>query len=681
MLGFQAGVSYSAEETKKKLMEAFEDPASKFKGAAGELAKTWGGMLSMMSDAWFQFRNMVMEAGIFDYIRGALSLLLAHIRELREQGDLGSWAKDMADKVVGALGTIAKWVARLSDAWWGWKMIWEGLKLGFASFSMIINTGLEVLADSIEAIFRLLGAAIGKMGRLIEIMDITGMFVGLGKSMQAVGAQLEGMTEASKKFGESAAYWKNIADEADKTLASLTGQESNYEKVLHLLEKVKTKAAEYAAEADKAGIDRPVLKKPKEADVKGARSIQKSESNRLAVISNAEMANLDRIYEYGLIKMTEYYDTKKEMISAQFEHEMEILRAGAAEEKDPIKKLAIEDQLFAKRSAYHQALADIELDIWNAEKERNKERISAVKLIEDIKARVKISTGTGLDSLFQKEKAELQERHNDEIQSLKDMKAEQALIEEAYRMQQIERDQLAVDQRKKALDTHLANTKSAMAFMADAFGAMYESTGRQSKKWARAQRAMQVGLTIITTYQSAVDAYAAGMKIPVVGYILAPIMAAFAVAAGMAKVSAMRSQQLALGGEVKGRSPHTKADNIPIDATAGEFMQPVSAVQYYGKSVMEAMRRKMIPSEIFAGWRDRSFVVPKGRSLATGGAPDIVPTTSQPAASTMVPLTIINVTDPREIQKWVSSPEGQDAYLNVISSNAGIVRRLLEIER
>jgi phage tail tape-measure protein len=72
MLGFQAGVTYSAEETRKRLIEAWEDPLSKFRGAATALSSTWDGLLSMMADRWFQFRSMVMDAGLYNYIKNAV---------------------------------------------------------------------------------------------------------------------------------------------------------------------------------------------------------------------------------------------------------------------------------------------------------------------------------------------------------------------------------------------------------------------------------------------------------------------------------------------------------------------------------------------------------------------------------------------------------------------------------
>jgi len=69
MLGFTAGVKYSVDDTRKMLMEAWDDPESKFKGATLELAKTWEGTMSMFSDAWFQFKVGLMDLGAFDAIK------------------------------------------------------------------------------------------------------------------------------------------------------------------------------------------------------------------------------------------------------------------------------------------------------------------------------------------------------------------------------------------------------------------------------------------------------------------------------------------------------------------------------------------------------------------------------------------------------------------------------------
>lgn len=62
------------------------------------------------------------------------------------------------------------------------------------------------------------------------------------------------------------------------------------------------------------------------------------------------------------------------------------------------------------------------------------------------------------------------------------------------------------------------------------------------------------------------------------------------------------------GGPIEGWSPHKRADNVPIWATAGEFMQPVDTVDYYGVGFMEALRKRQIPRDAIAGYATGGLV-------------------------------------------------------------------------
>lgn len=79
MLGFQAGVSYSAEDTRRMLMESWSRTDSQFRGATDQLADTWTGLMSMLSDRWFQFRTEVMRGGLFDALKDNARTALAFI--------------------------------------------------------------------------------------------------------------------------------------------------------------------------------------------------------------------------------------------------------------------------------------------------------------------------------------------------------------------------------------------------------------------------------------------------------------------------------------------------------------------------------------------------------------------------------------------------------------------------
>ncbi|MEI4273929.1 hypothetical protein TEK04_19585 [Klenkia sp. LSe6-5] len=81
---------------------------------------------------------------------------------------------------------------------------------------------------------------------------------------------------------------------------------------------------------------------------------------------------------------------------------------------------------------------------------------------------------------------------------------------------------------------------------------------------------------------------------------------------------------LADGGPVPGWSPHSRADNIPIDATAGEFMQPVRAVDRYGLNFMEDVRTGRFPVELAR------------RGFADGGLISLVGSADTAAASASI---------------------------------------------
>lgn len=62
------------------------------------------------------------------------------------------------------------------------------------------------------------------------------------------------------------------------------------------------------------------------------------------------------------------------------------------------------------------------------------------------------------------------------------------------------------------------------------------------------------------------------------------------------------------GGLIPGSSPSSMADDVPLMATSGEFMQPVGTVQHYGVNAMEALRTRRIPKEALEGYASGGLV-------------------------------------------------------------------------
>jgi hypothetical protein len=125
---------------------------------------------------------------------------------------------------------------------------------------------------------------------------------------------------------------------------------------------------------------------------------------------------------------------------------------------------------------------------------------------------------------------------------------------------------------------------------------------------------------------------------------------------------------------VGGTSPHSKADNIVANLTAKEFVQPVSAVRYYGKAAMEALRRKAIPREIFSG-----FALPEPHS-----GPKFAYATGGPVVGGNGPVNakqdikIFNFVDHREMVAAMGTSEGDDAIINSISRQREKVMQVLK---
>lgn len=136
-------------------------------------------------------------------------------------------------------------------------------------------------------------------------------------------------------------------------------------------------------------------------------------------------------------------------------------------------------------------------------------------------------------------------------------------------------------------------------------------------------------------------------------------------------------QQLAAGGMVGGWSPHKKADNVPIWATAREFMQPVDAVDYYGLSFMESIRRRAFPRNLAHALAGNTLPrVPSSYRLADGGqVPGAPQQTTLKSGDTR--LRVINVLDKNMVGDFLSTADGETAIINMIRRNGTTIRTLI----
>lgn len=88
-----------------KLMAIF---AEKYGGAMDKLSATWDGMIANMADLWSGFQLSIMNAGLFDWMKGKLAGVLDTINRMKETGQLDVWAKNISDRIVMVLDNAWK---------------------------------------------------------------------------------------------------------------------------------------------------------------------------------------------------------------------------------------------------------------------------------------------------------------------------------------------------------------------------------------------------------------------------------------------------------------------------------------------------------------------------------------------------------------------------------------------
>ena len=92
------------------------------------------------------------------------------------------------------------------------------------------------------------------------------------------------------------------------------------------------------------------------------------------------------------------------------------------------------------------------------------------------------------------------------------------------------------------------------------------------------------------------------------------------------------------GGPIGGWSPHPKADNLLSWVTAGEWVQPVAAVDYYGPRFMEAVRTRTLPKP--AGYADGGEVGGVGPGWSGVNAPVFMPAPVTTVTNISVPIEV-----------------------------------------
>jgi tape measure domain-containing protein len=140
----------------------------RYDGASDRAMATWDGMMSNLKDQWTRFQLLVMDAGLFDWMKGELEGLLDTLDQMAADGSLQRWATDLGNNILWVLQSI-KWLGTgIYETWrdqvypflegasillGGWDVLgWIALGLVFSKTLFGIHRGILMISRGLALI-------------------------------------------------------------------------------------------------------------------------------------------------------------------------------------------------------------------------------------------------------------------------------------------------------------------------------------------------------------------------------------------------------------------------------------------------------------------------------------------------------------------------------------------------
>jgi tape measure domain-containing protein len=146
------------------LMDAL---GSKYFGASERASETWNGIISNLRDQWTRFQRMVMNSGLFVWMKGQLQQLLDTLNRMAANGQLQAWAdavghqmmavlqgiRDLAVGIYNVWTTVFPALNRFAEIVGGWDVVgWIALGALFSNSLLLVAGGIIKIGIGLAAI-------------------------------------------------------------------------------------------------------------------------------------------------------------------------------------------------------------------------------------------------------------------------------------------------------------------------------------------------------------------------------------------------------------------------------------------------------------------------------------------------------------------------------------------------
>jgi len=494
---------------------------------------------------------------------------------LKKAGTLGAQgfkALGTAIKATG-IGLLVGIVVKLTQKMTENKKIAEALEVVFNGLGVVFNVLVEALTplgDLLISAFTEPQQAVETLrGNLIALKDYFGTL--LDTAINPVYRGLlnlqRGFYEAaiaSKEFlGLDASELKQSVREIDEQLADLVvKQEENKEALAEPWKEATQAIKGYVDEAKTAVTQSTALTKQQQA----LRDAQR-ELNVATAQGAAEVEELKRQSDDQRLSIEQRIDaaTRAAELNKKFADEnvaisqqrAELLREEIRLQGETEERLEALAQAEIEAANARQASATIQTELQNKLFALNQELITQEeeRLAAEEEARIAREEGLA------------------EEQKLKD----KAAAEDLARAERLAEQEKRIEQAKKDVRDQTLNALLALneAFAGD--------TEEQQKKAFERSKTIQSAQTLISTYESAVQAFKSLAGIPVVGPGLGAAAAAAATAAGLANVKQIQSQQYQSASAGGGGAGYSSAGSSPASGAQQAPTAPTLDLSFLGQ--------------------------------------------------------------------------------------------------
>jgi hypothetical protein len=395
-----------------------------------------------------------------------------------------------------------------------------------------VGRTFEIVADSILIAFQVIGAGALKLIReaialadKIPGIDFTQTLADFDKGMDEGFARLdENIDGLKQKFEEPLAgdKFRKFWDDA-----KISSQEAAEQAVKTRAEAVKTGEARKKAEEDAA---------------KAAQKAQEAIEGELTALERAAKTwgmSADQVKIYDL-QLKGANETQLSQAQALLDtvSALEAQKEATEEYQKVAEGLRTEEE--RRTDTLLSQLSAIEA-VNDAESGKNTDRaIDAAFEKPDMQGVGEIASGP-FEDLF---------KVNEKEKELEDWYATQMEMLETFRS---ERSDLSAEWDEKELEVkaqheaamqqlETARYQAALSGVSDILGQIQGAIDTDSKKGKEKAKKLAIAQALINTFTGATGAFASAASIPLVGWVMAPIAAAAAIAAGMANVNAIKGQ-------------------------------------------------------------------------------------------------------------------------------------------